>query len=160
MLGTCLSERTSQKEKIKNEILNEIETVVDICCLNGFMKIWLYQFCVLYHFSWPLLIPDLDKSFAFEIQRLRNPTLKFQGKQKKMTMVFISGQTQILDSVSLVFLTVMKKCSSSNVSCSKTQSMNPSERCIKQERKLVQSSPEFGKRLALLKLQVLKSNWL
>ena len=40
------------------------------------MKLWLYQFCVLYHFSWHLLIHDLDKSFAVEIQRLINPTLK------------------------------------------------------------------------------------
>ena len=63
------------KDKIKKEILNEIQTV-DNCRLNGFMKLWLYQFYVLYHFSWPLLIHDLDKSFAVEIQRLINPTLK------------------------------------------------------------------------------------
>ena len=63
------------KEKIKKEILNEIQ-VVDNCLLNGFMKLWLYQFYVLYHFSWPLLIHDLDKSFAVDIQRLINPYLK------------------------------------------------------------------------------------
>ena len=63
------------KAKIKESILNEME-IVDKSLVNGFMKLWMYQFYVLYHFSWPLLIHDLDKSFISNIQSLLNPYLK------------------------------------------------------------------------------------
>ena len=29
--------------------------------VNWIMKLWIYQFYVLYHFSWPLLIHDLAR---------------------------------------------------------------------------------------------------
>ena len=40
------------------------------------MKLWLYQFYVLSHLSWPFLINDLDLSFAQDLQRNVNMTLK------------------------------------------------------------------------------------
>ena len=93
------------KEKIKKEILNEIQ-VVDNCLLNGFMKLWLYQFYVLYHFSWPFLIHDLDK-----ILILKNG----QKLVAQLTIVFFSGQTKSMDLDSLAFQIIMKKCNLLNV---------------------------------------------
>ena len=43
---------------------------------NGFMKLWLYQFYALSHLSWPLMIHDLDMSFARDLQAQIQPTLK------------------------------------------------------------------------------------
>ena len=50
--------------------------IINKSLVNGIMKLSMYQFYVLYHFSWPLLIHDLDKSFISNIQSLLNPYLK------------------------------------------------------------------------------------
>ena len=77
-LGRWISAYLNEKDikaKIKESILNEME-IVDKSLVNGIMKLWIYQFYVLYHFSWPLLIHDLDKSFISSVQSLINPYLK------------------------------------------------------------------------------------
>ena len=40
------------------------------------MKLWLYQFYALSHLSWPLMIHDLDRSFALDLQVQIQSTLK------------------------------------------------------------------------------------
>ena len=50
--------------------------LIDGAKINGFMKLWLYQFYVLSHLSWPFMINDLNKTFAQELQRTINPRLK------------------------------------------------------------------------------------
>ena len=55
-LGRWISAYLNEKDikaKIKESILNEME-IVDKSLANGIMKLWIYQFYVLYHFSWPL----------------------------------------------------------------------------------------------------------
>ena len=60
------------KDKIVATLTKEIELVKN-SKVNGFMKVWLYQY-VLLHLSWPLLINDLDLSFAQDLQRNVNMT--------------------------------------------------------------------------------------
>ena len=43
---------------------------------NGFIKLWLYHFYALSHLSWPLMIHNLDMSFARDLQAQIQPTLK------------------------------------------------------------------------------------
>ena len=50
--------------------------IVENLQINGFMKLWLYQFYVLSRLSWPFLIYDFDKSFVLEMQKTINPKLK------------------------------------------------------------------------------------
>ena len=63
------------KDKIVASLSHDIE-IVKKSKVNGFMKLWLYQFYVLSHLSWPFLINDLDLSFAQDLQRNINRTLK------------------------------------------------------------------------------------
>ena len=63
------------KDKIVATLAEDIELVKN-SKVNGFMKLWLYQFYVLSHLSWPFLINDLDLSFAQDLQRNVNMTLK------------------------------------------------------------------------------------
>ena len=63
------------KEKIRLLLLQDME-LIDGAKINGFMKLWLYQFYVLSHLSWPFMINDLNKTFAQELQRTINPRLK------------------------------------------------------------------------------------
>ena len=63
------------KDKISAFLANDIATI-DSSKLNGFMKLWLYQFYILAHLSWPFLINDLDNSFALDLQRSVNQKLK------------------------------------------------------------------------------------
>ena len=64
-LGRWLNPMTNEKD-IKKQIISlltkDIETIQS-SKLNGFMKLWLYQFYALSHLSWPFLINDLEKSF-------------------------------------------------------------------------------------------------
>lgn len=63
------------KEKIAASLSHDME-LVNNSKVNGFMKLWLYQFYVLSHLSWPFLINDLDLSFSQNLQRKINLTLK------------------------------------------------------------------------------------
>ena len=59
------------KKQIVSLLTKEIETIQS-SKLNGFMKLWLYQFYALSHLSWSFLINDLDKSFSLHLQRMIN----------------------------------------------------------------------------------------
>jgi len=63
------------KQKISAMLANDIE-VIQGSKLNGFMKLWLYQFYTISHLSWPFMINDLDTSFAMDLQRSINLKLK------------------------------------------------------------------------------------
>lgn len=63
------------KEKIKRNFLLDLQLVND-SLINGFMKLWLYQFYILARLSWPLLIYDFDRSFVNQLLRLSNSFLK------------------------------------------------------------------------------------
>lgn len=73
-LNSLLSEKNI-KDKISALLANDI-AIIDSSKLNGFMKLWLYQFYTLSHLSWPFLINDLDNSFALDLQRSVNQKLK------------------------------------------------------------------------------------
>ena len=61
------------KDKIVATLAKDIELVKN-SKVNGFMKLWLYQFYILSHLSWPFFINDLDLSFAQDLQRNVNMT--------------------------------------------------------------------------------------
>ena len=63
------------KKQIISLLTKDMETIQS-SKLNGFMKLWLYQFYALSHLSWPFLINDLDKSFSLDLQRMINSQLK------------------------------------------------------------------------------------
>ena len=63
------------KNRILSSFLEDVHTIEN-SKVNGFMKLWLYQFYAIQHLSWPFIINDLDKSFALELQRKVNVQLK------------------------------------------------------------------------------------
>ena len=63
------------KQKIEALFLSDID-IVEKSKLNGFMKLWLYQFYILQRLSWPFIINDLSLSFALSLQRSINVKLK------------------------------------------------------------------------------------
>ena len=73
-LNPILSEKEI-KEKINSALLKDMESI-RLSKVNGFMKLWLYQMYVLPRLSWPFMINDLDRSFALDLQRAINLTLK------------------------------------------------------------------------------------
>jgi len=73
-LNPLLSEKDI-KQKISALLANDIE-VIQGSKLNGFMKLWLYQFYTISHLAWPFMINDLDTSFAMDLQRSINLKLK------------------------------------------------------------------------------------
>ena len=74
-LNPSLTE-TDIKEKIKASLLKDMDLIASSKLRNGFMKLWLYQFYALSHLSWPLMIHDLDRSFALDLQAQIQSTLK------------------------------------------------------------------------------------
>ena len=77
-LGCWLNPLINEKQikhKISEPLSKDIEKIQS-SKVNGFMKLWLYQFYALSHLSWPFIINDLDKSFALELQRNVNVMLK------------------------------------------------------------------------------------
>ena len=48
--------------------MEDISTI-DNSLVNGFMKLWLYQFNLLARTSWPFLIYDFERSFAVDIEK-------------------------------------------------------------------------------------------
>ena len=63
------------KNRILSSFLEDVHTIEN-SKVNGFMKLWLYQFYAIQHLSWPFIINDFDKSFALELQRKVNVQLK------------------------------------------------------------------------------------
>ena len=92
------------KDKIVATLTEDIELVKN-SKVNGFMKLWLYQFYVLSHLSWPFLINDLDLSFAQDLQRNVNMTLNL------LTMNLCFDQKRILVLALQQSQTITKKCS-------------------------------------------------
>ena len=58
------------------ELFSEDVQLVNKSYVNGFMKLWLYQFYLLYRFSWPFIVHDLDLSYAKKLQTIAQPFLK------------------------------------------------------------------------------------
>ena len=63
------------KNRVQKSLIDDIDKI-EQSKINGFIKLWLYQFYVHSHLSWPFLIYDLDKSFAEDVQRNINMKLK------------------------------------------------------------------------------------
>ena len=63
------------KEKIFDDFAKDVQTVKQNP-VNGLMKLWLYQYGILYRLTWPLLIHDLDITFAKSLQQHIQPLLK------------------------------------------------------------------------------------
>ena len=77
-LGRWINPLLQEKElksKILSSFLEDIE-IIKNSKVNGFMKLWLYQFYALSHLSWPFIINDLDRSFSLDLQREVNVQLK------------------------------------------------------------------------------------
>ena len=56
-------------ERVRGLFLKDME-LIGSCKINGLMKIWLYQFYVLAHLSWPFLVQDFSLSFAKDLERV------------------------------------------------------------------------------------------
>ena len=63
------------KLKIWDMIMGDFCTV-DQSLVNGFMKLWIYQFYLLSHLSWPFLVYDFDGTFILDLQKQSNAFLK------------------------------------------------------------------------------------
>ena len=63
------------KDKIFNAFVEDVGFVKS-SRVNGLMKLWLYQHYILYRLTWPLLIHDLDLTFAKNLQQHIQPLLK------------------------------------------------------------------------------------
>ena len=77
-LGRWINPMLNEKE-IKHQISRKFEDDINLiqkAKVNGFMKLWLYQFYVIPRLSWQFPINDLDKSFSIELQRHVNVVLK------------------------------------------------------------------------------------
>ena len=55
--------------------MQDINTI-DNSLVNGFIKLWLYQFYLLAGTSWAFLIYDFERSFAVDIEKQINTKLK------------------------------------------------------------------------------------
>ena len=66
----CLSEHKI-KLKIWDTIMGDFCTD-DQSLVNGFMKLWIYQFYLLSHLSWPFLVYDFDHTFILDLQKQSN----------------------------------------------------------------------------------------
>lgn len=63
------------KQKILDAFNEDVEKVSS-SDVNGMMKMWLYEFGIIRRLTWPLLIHDLNLSFAKEMQTIIQPLLK------------------------------------------------------------------------------------
>ena len=59
------------KKMVRQRLMDDIKTV-DKSSINGFMKLWIYQFYVLARLSWPFLVHDFDLSFSKELEIARH----------------------------------------------------------------------------------------
>ena len=97
------------KTKIASSLSEDIE-IIKKSKVNGFMKLWLYQFYALSHLSWPFLINDLDLSFAQDLQRSVNLTLKRWAEIGKSVDDGLLFRSRISALVLLQYLTIIKEC--------------------------------------------------
>ena len=77
-LGRFIHFYLDEKEimaKILDAFKEDVEKV-EGSDVNGMMKMWLYEFGILRRLTWPLLIHDLNLSFAKEMQTIIQPLLK------------------------------------------------------------------------------------
>ena len=51
------------KAKIRVSFSQKIN-LINESHLNGFVKLWLYQFYTVHHLSWPFIVFDLDRTFS------------------------------------------------------------------------------------------------
>ena len=63
------------KAKIRASFSQELN-LINESHLNGFMKLWLYQFYAVPHLSWPFIVFDLDRTFALDLQKEHSSQLK------------------------------------------------------------------------------------
>ena len=78
-LGRWINGRNLSEEHIKTRVktaLLQDFSLIEQSKINGFMKLWLYQFYVLSHLSWPFLSHDFDRSFVSSLQSLIGKYLK------------------------------------------------------------------------------------
>ena len=57
-------------------LFQEDINIIEKSKVNGLMKLWLYQFYVLAHLSWPFLVQDFPLSFALELEKSVSVRLK------------------------------------------------------------------------------------
>ena len=77
-LGRWIHYTLSESEiraKIRSDFAKDVHTV-DGTNVNGFMKLWLYEFMIIRRQSWALMIHDLTVSFARELQTFVQPFLR------------------------------------------------------------------------------------
>ena len=63
------------KGKIRTDFQADLQ-LIDESLVNGFQKLWLYQFRALQRLSWPLMIHDLDKNFTLDLTSMATRMLK------------------------------------------------------------------------------------
>ena len=158
-LGRWIHYRLSEqkiKTKIWDTILKDFQTV-DNSLVNGFMKLWIYQFYILAQLSWPFLIYDFNRSFVVDLQREVNTLLK------KWAGIYRSSDNGLLFHSKEHFrlglhqlLTILRKCSSSSVPYSKTRMTPLCSYFTEIENKPMQNSVECGKLLNWPKQSMLK----
>lgn len=64
-----------QKESIQADFTKNMD-LIDTSFVHGFMKLWLYQHYAVAYLAWPLMVYDLDVSFASDLQTIANRYLK------------------------------------------------------------------------------------
>ena len=98
------------KERICASLIEDIN-IVENSQINGFMKLWLYQFYVLSRLSWPFLIYDFDRSFVLEMQKAINPKLKgWAGVSLRVENGLLFRAKENFGLVSLLFLIIFNGC--------------------------------------------------
>jgi hypothetical protein len=78
-LGRQVRYDLNKEHEIKEKIFKDFETDVSKVAkdpVNGLMKLWLYQFGIRLRMTWPLMIHDLDLTFATKLQNHIQPLLK------------------------------------------------------------------------------------
>ena len=68
-----------KEQEVKAKVRKQFESdvyKVDEQPIGGFMKLWIYQFHILAHLSWPFLVQDFDRNFTNELQVWIQPFLK------------------------------------------------------------------------------------
>ena len=76
-LGRWINGVNLSEEKVKERVFEAFLSDINLANnskVNGLMKIWLYQFYILAHLSWPFLVHDFDKSFA---KKLNSTAVKY-----------------------------------------------------------------------------------
>jgi hypothetical protein len=63
------------KTEVRKRVLADL-TTVDACGVNGFCKLFIYEFFVVRRVSWQFLVHDFCLSFAVELDKLAIPFLK------------------------------------------------------------------------------------